>query len=94
MDLLRRTVFFGQKSNSKVAIIKTKSATTAFFSSPPLFLLALSFSPFIFLPYCDFAAYRAQKTCLLTRFHSNDIWKFVKRREGEFTLQNVYRVYR
>ena len=43
MDLLRRTVFFGQKSNSKVAIIKTKSATTAFFSSPPLFLLALSF---------------------------------------------------
>ena len=39
LDLLRRTVFFGQKSNSKVAIIKTKSATTAFFffssSLPP-----------------------------------------------------------
>ena len=49
MDLLRGTVFFGQKSNSKVAVIKTKSATTAFFSSPPLFLLALSFSSFIFL---------------------------------------------
>ena len=33
--------------NLKVAIIKTKSATVAFFSSPPFFLLALSFSPLL-----------------------------------------------
>ena len=38
----RSTVFF-----SKVAIMKTKIATIAFFSSPPFFLLALSFSPFL-----------------------------------------------
>ena len=36
---------------SKVAIIKTKSVTIAFFLVP-----ALSFSPFLFLRYCDFGA--------------------------------------
>ena len=36
---------------SKVAIIKTKSVTIAFF-----LVLALSFSPFLFLRYCDFGA--------------------------------------
>ena len=46
---------------SKVAIIKTKSATIAFFSSPPFFPLALSFSPFLFHRECDFGAYWAQK---------------------------------
>ena len=51
--------FFGPKTISKVAIIKTKSATIAFFSSPPFLLLALSFSPFLFLRYCDFRASRA-----------------------------------
>ena len=45
MDLLRPTVF----NISKVAIIKTERATIAFFSSPPFFLPALSFSPFLFL---------------------------------------------
>ena len=45
MDLLRPTVF----NISKVAIIKTESATIAFFSSPPFILSALSFSPFLFL---------------------------------------------
>ena len=60
MDLLRRTVFFGQKLFSKVAIIKTKSTTIAFFSSPPFLLLALCFSPFLFLCYCDFGASRAK----------------------------------
>ena len=44
---------------SKVAIIKTKSATIAFFSSPPFLLLTLSFSPFLFLRYYDFGASRA-----------------------------------
>ena len=44
MNLLRPTVF----NISKVAIIKTESATIAFFSSPPFFLPALSFSPFLF----------------------------------------------
>ena len=33
----------------KVAIMKTKSVTIAFFSSPPFFLLALSFSALLFL---------------------------------------------
>ena len=46
---------------SKVAIIKAKSATIAFFSSPPFFLLALSFSPFLFLRYCEFGACRTLK---------------------------------
>ena len=32
---------------------KPKSATIAFFSSPPFVLLALSFSPFLFPRYCD-----------------------------------------
>jgi len=53
MDLLRLTVQFFA---AKVAIIKTKSATIAFFSSPPFLLLALVFSLFLFLGYCDFGA--------------------------------------
>jgi len=32
----------------------------AIFSSPPFLLLALSFSPFLFLCYCDFGASRAK----------------------------------
>ena len=35
--------FFCPKTISNVAIIKTKSATIAFFSSPPFLLLTLSF---------------------------------------------------
>ena len=51
---------FRKREISKVAIIKTNSATIAFFfSSPPFLLLALSFSPFLLLRYCDFGAYRA-----------------------------------
>ena len=51
---------FGQNlSPNEVAIIKTRSATIAFFSSPSFLLLALSFSPFFFLRYCDFEASRA-----------------------------------
>ena len=42
MDLSRPTVYFSAKI-SKVAIIKTKSATIAFFSSPPFLLLPLPF---------------------------------------------------
>ena len=53
MDLLRSIAI------SKLAIIKTKSATIACFSSPPFFLLALAFSPFLFLRYSDFGTYRA-----------------------------------
>ena len=53
MDLFASNIF------SKVAIIKTKSVTIAIFSPPPFLLLALSFSPFLFLRYCDFGAYRA-----------------------------------
>jgi len=44
---LRPTVFFGQKlSPNEVAIIKTRSATIAFFYYQSFLLLALSFSPF------------------------------------------------
>ena len=46
------------KPFSKVAIIKTKSVTIAFFSSPPFLHLALSLSPFLFLRYYDFEASR------------------------------------
>ena len=44
MDLLRPTVF----NISKVAIIKTESATIAFFSSPPFFFLRSFFFSFPF----------------------------------------------
>ena len=54
MNLLHPTVFFGQKLSPKVAIIETKSAAITFF-----LLLALSFSPFLVLRYCDFGASRA-----------------------------------
>ena len=39
-------------------LIKIKSATIAFFSSPPFLIssVALSFPPFLFLRYCDFGA--------------------------------------
>ena len=40
--------FFRPKTIPKVAILKTKSAIIAFFSSPPFLLLALSFSSFPF----------------------------------------------
>ena len=50
---------------SKVAIIKTK-CNHCFFSSPPFFLLTLSFSPILVW----FGAEGAQKTCLLMPFHS------------------------
>ena len=44
------SVFFRLKTTiSKVAIIRNKIASIAFFSSSPFFLLALSFSPFLFL---------------------------------------------
>ena len=45
MDLFPSNIFFFFPPVSNVAIIKTKSATIAFFSSPPFFLLAL----FLFL---------------------------------------------
>ena len=47
MDLFASNSVFGQKlSPNEVAIIKTRSATIAFLSSPSFLLLALSFSPF------------------------------------------------
>lgn len=57
--------FFGQKL-SKVAIIKTKSTTVAFPSSPPFLLLALSFSPLF--RYCDFGTSRVQQNLPLDAF--------------------------
>ena len=38
----------GPFASNKEAIIKTKSAIIAFFFSPPLFLIGLSLSPFLF----------------------------------------------
>ena len=74
MDLLRPIVFFYRpKAISKVAIIKAKSATIAFFSSPPFLLLALAFSPFFTVCYYDFGASRSLETCLLKPFHSIDL---------------------
>ena len=57
--------FFWPTTIFKVAIIKTKSVTIDFSSSSPFFLLALSFSLFLSLRYCDFGAYRGQKTYLI-----------------------------
>ena len=56
---LRPTVFFGQKlSRNEVAIIKTRHATIAFFSSLLSFSSLFVFLLF-FLRYCDFEASRA-----------------------------------
>ena len=49
MDLFRPTVFFRPKTISKVVIIKTESATIAFFSSPPFLLVALFLISFCFV---------------------------------------------
>ena len=67
MDLLSPTVFFGQKLLFKVAIMKTKSATIAFFlfsafSSPHSFFFC-----FPFLRYCDFGAFLKTKNLIYTR---------------------------
>ena len=43
MDLFASNSFFRPRTIFKVAVIKTKSATIAFFSSPPFHLLALLF---------------------------------------------------
>ena len=77
--------FFWPTTIFKVAIIKTKSATIAFFSSSPFFLLALSFSLFLFLHYCDFGAYRAQKTCLIFTQMTADFVRLV--------FQNVSQIF-
>ena len=42
-----------------IAIIQIKSVTIAFLSSPPFLLHALSFSPVLFLCYCDFGVSQA-----------------------------------
>ena len=44
--------------SAKVAIMKTQSATISFFSCPLFLLLDLSFSPFLFIRFCDFGASR------------------------------------
>ena len=65
--------FFFSAKNSKVAIIKTKRATIAFFTFPPHFPLALFFSAILILRYCDFQLIGPKiKAFLLTPFHSND----------------------
>ena len=56
-----KSFFFSAKKLSRVAIVKTESATIGFFSSPPFFLLALSFSPFLFLQYVCFWSFMGPK---------------------------------
>ena len=52
--------FFRRKTISKLAIIKLRVQLLLFFGfSPPFLLLALSFSPFLFLRCCGFGASRA-----------------------------------
>ena len=73
MDLLRPTVFFGQKFLSKVAILKKQQECNhCFFLFSTFPFLTLCFSAFLFFRYCDFGAFRAYETLLLTPFHSND----------------------
>ena len=68
---------------SKVAIIKTKSAAIAVFSSSPFFLLAVSFSPFLnSFRFCDFGAYRGQKTCLIFTQMTADLGRLVFQKVG------------
>ena len=57
--------FFRPKTIFKVAIIKTESATNAFFSSPPFLLLALSFFRF------SFVTVTAKNTYLSTKGRSS-----------------------
>ena len=68
MGPLCPTAFFPPKTISKAAVIKTKSATIAFFLFSSFLPPGSFFFPFFFLRYCDFGAYRAQGTCLLTPF--------------------------
>ena len=64
----QRNVSKGVSKIYEVANIKARNATIPFVSSLPFFLLALSIFPLLFLRWCDFPAYRAQKTCLLALF--------------------------
>ena len=68
--------FFRPKTISKVATIKTKSATIACFSSPPFLLLALSFSPFLF---------RGVAKIFQRGDHSRDTFR------GSSTIYDLYR---
>ena len=70
--------FFRPKTISKVAIIITKIVTIAFFSSPPFLLLALSFSPFLFLRYCDFGAVLGLKKPAFWRLFTQMTANFLK----------------
>ena len=69
MDLSASNSYFRAKTISKVAIIKTKSATIAFFSLPPFLFLTLSFFPPFpsLLWFWSFSALR--NICPLTPFH-------------------------
>ena len=66
IPLPSNSFFFGQNLT-----YLPSSHRSFFFSSPPFFLLALSFSPFLFLRWCDFRDCRVQKTWFLFVFHSN-----------------------
>ena len=60
-----------------------KSATIAFFSSPPFLLLAFSLSLFLFLRFCDFGASRATKPAfwlLFTQLTANFVRSVFKNR--------------
>ena len=58
MDLLGRTLF-STKYYLQSSHYKNYEYKNCFLSSPPFLLLALSFSPFLFLCYYDFKASQA-----------------------------------
>ena len=69
--------FFRPKIISKVAITKTKSAT-AFFSSPPFLLLALSFGSFPFPSLLWFWSFSGLKKRAFWRFFTQMTANFVR----------------
>ena len=74
--------FFRPKTLSKVAIIKTKSATMVFFfSCPPFLLLALSFFPFSFVSVIlELLGLKKHAFwCFFTQTTANFVWLVFKK---------------
>ena len=72
MDLFRSKVFFSAKNYLQSSHYKkNNSATIAFFSSPPFFLPALSFSPFLSFVSVIFELITSKKPAVSTPFYSN-----------------------
>ena len=66
-------------SHCKVAIVKTKGATVAFFSSHPFPLLALSFSPLLFFCHCAFGTWSTKTSQSAAAYYL--LWLFTEHSE-------------